>query len=107
MVSDNELMPSKKEIEKVLDQIPDPEIGVSILQLGLIYRIEVGKEGSVRIVMTLTSIGCPLFDQIKDPIVEGVSALGGVKSVEVELTFEPPWTPDTMSEEAKLALGFA
>ena len=100
-------MPTKKDIEAVLDTIPDPEIGISILQLGLIYGVEVNAGGNVRIVMTLTTIGCPLFDQIKDPIVEKVMALEGVKNIDVELTFEPAWTPDTMSEEAKLQLGFA
>ncbi len=91
----------------MLDKIPDPEIGVSILQLGLIYRIEIDKKGNVRVVMTLTTLGCPLFDQIAEPIKDTVGAIKGVKKVEVELTFDPPWTPDTMSEEAKMQLGFS
>lgn len=99
-------MITKKQIEKVLDGIPDPEIGISILQLGLIYGIEVSKIGDVRIVMTLTSVGCPLFDQIAGPIREELGKIRGVKKVEIDLTFEPPWTPDTMSKEAKLQLGF-
>ena len=98
-------MITKKQIEKVLDTIPDPEIGISILQLGLIYGIEV-IGGNVRIIMTLTSIGCPLFDQIAGPIREELGKLRGVKKVEIDLTFEPSWTPDTMSKEAKLQLGF-
>lgn len=100
-------MITKKQIEAVLDTIPDPEMGISIFSLGLIYNVEVDKQGHVRILMTLTSIGCPLFDQIQGPIVEKLMELKGVKKVEVELTFEPPWSPDTMSEEAKLQLGFA
>jgi metal-sulfur cluster biosynthetic enzyme len=100
-------MTTQKQIEEVIDQIPDPEIGISILQLGLVYNTEIDKDGVVRILMTLTSIGCPLFDQIRDPIVEKVGALEGVKQVNVELTFEPPWNPDRMSEEAKLQMGFA
>ncbi len=99
-------MLTKKQIEAVLDTIPDPEIGISILQLGLIYNVEVDKKGNVRILMTLTTIGCPLFDHIKGPIVEELGKLKGVTNVEVELTFEPPWTPDTMSEEARIQLGF-
>ena len=99
-------MVTKKQIEATLDTIPDPEIGISILALGLIYRIEV-KGGDVTIVMTLTTIGCPLFDHIAGPIREEVGKIKGVKKVEVELTFDPPWTPDTMSEEAKLQLGFS
>ncbi len=99
-------MPTKKDIEAVLDTIPDPEIGISILQLGLIYGVEVDNEGNVRIVMTLTTIGCPLFDHIEGPIRQEVAKLDGVKDIKVELTFDPPWTPDTMSEEAKMQLGF-
>ena len=100
-------MVTKKQVEAVLDKIPDPEIGISIFQLGLIYRIEIDKTGNVNIVMTLTTIGCPLFDHIAGPIKEEVAKIKGVKKVEVELTFDPPWTPDTMSEEAKIQLGFA
>lgn len=100
-------MVTKKQIEAVLDTIPDPEIGVSIVQLGLIYGIEVDKMGNVRILMTLTTIGCPLFDQIAGPIKEEVGKLKGVKNIDIDLTFEPPWTPDTMSTDAKMQLGFA
>lgn len=100
-------MPTKHDIEKVLREIPDPEIGVSILDLGLIYDIGVDeKSGTVRILMTLTSIGCPLFDQIAMPIRERVGKLKGVKKVDVDLTFEPPWDTEKMSEEAKMQLGF-
>ena len=100
-------MVTKKDIEKVLDTIPDPEIGVSIVQRWLIYGIEVDKMGNVRILMTLTTIGCPLFDQIAGPIKEEVGKLKGVKNIDIDLTFEPPWTPDTMSTDAKMQLGFA
>jgi metal-sulfur cluster biosynthetic enzyme len=100
-------MPTVKDIEAILDTIPDPEIGISIFQLGLIYKVDIDESGNVHVLMTLTTIGCPLFDQIKDPIVEKVMALKGVKNIDVELTFEPAWTPDTMSESAKLELGFA
>lgn len=99
-------MVTRKQIEEVLDTIPDPEIGISLWQLGLIYKVEVDTEGNVHIVMTLTTIGCPLFEQIEGPIKDEVGKLEGVKSINVELTFEPPWTPDTMSEEAKMQLGF-
>lgn len=99
-------MVTKKQVEAALDTIPDPEIGVSIVQLGLIYKVEVDKDGNVYILMTLTTIGCPLFEQIEGPIKDEVAKLDGVKDITVELTFEPPWTPDTMSEEAKMQLGF-
>lgn len=98
-------MISKSAVEKALREIPDPEIGVSILDLGLIYNIEIiGKK--VEILMTLTTVGCPLFEQIAVPIREGVGKLKGVKEVEILLTFEPPWKPDMMSAEAKMQLGF-
>ena len=101
-------MITKKQIEGVLKTIPDPEIAVSLWDLGLIYNIDIdAKTGKVGILMTLTTIGCPLFDQIEGPIRQEIGKLKGVKSVEVELTFEPPWSMDRMSESAKAQLGFA
>lgn len=97
----------KKDIEKILKIIPDPEIGVSLWDLGLVYNIAIDKKsGKVTILMTLTTVGCPLFDQIAGPIREQVGKLDGVKSVDIELTFEPPWNMDRMSEAAKIQLGF-
>lgn len=99
-------MVTKQQIEDVLKTIPDPEIGVSLWELGLIYDIGIDKKtGTVRILMTLTTIGCPLFDLIANPIKEAVGKLPGVKKVDVDLTFEPPWTMDRMTEEAKQQLG--
>lgn len=100
-------MIKKADIEEVLKTIPDPEIGVSLWDLGLVYDIAIGKDGTVIITMTLTTVGCPLFDQIAGPIREEVGKLKGVKEVAVELTFEPPWTMDRMSEEGKAQLGFS
>jgi metal-sulfur cluster biosynthetic enzyme len=99
-------MIKKSDIEQILKEIPDPEIGVSLLDLGLIYNIEIEKSGKVEILMTLTTIGCPLFEQIAGPIRTGIGKLAGVHEVDVLLTFEPPWKPDMMSEEAKIQLGF-
>jgi len=100
-------MATKSEIEDILKNIPDPEIGVSLFDLGLIYHIDIdAKSKKVEILMTLTTIGCPLFEQIAGPIREAVGKLKGVKTVEVLLTFEPPWKPDMMSAEAKMQLGF-
>jgi metal-sulfur cluster biosynthetic enzyme len=98
-------MVTKRQIEEVLKNIPDPEIGVSLWDLGLIYEITVDKDSNVRILMTLTTIGCPLFDLIETPIRQEVSKLPGVKKIDVELTFEPPWSMDRMSDEAKATLG--
>lgn len=100
-------MVTKKQIEAVLHTIPDPELGISVTDLGLIYGVEVDKKGNVGILMTLTSIGCPLFNLISDPIREKVKNVKGVGDVEINLTFDPPWTPDRMSKEAKMQLGFS
>ena len=100
-------MVTKKEIEAVLATIPDPEIGVSLWDLGLIYAIHIDEtDGSVSVKMTLTTIGCPLFSLIADPIKKEVRKLDGVTKVQVELTFEPPWTMERMSEKAKAQLGY-
>ncbi len=97
----------KKDIERILKTIPDPEIGVSLWDLGLIYEIGIdAKTGTIRILMTLTTIGCPLFDLIAGPIREEVGKLKGVKKIDIDLTFDPPWSMDRMSEEAKAQLGF-
>mgnify|MGYP001579146465 CR=1 FL=1 len=100
-------MPTKSQIETVLKNIPDPEIGVSLWDLGLIYEIKIDeKTGVITVVMTLTTIGCPLFSLISDPIKKEVGALKGVTQVDVELTFEPPWNMERMSDAAKTQLGF-
>lgn len=100
-------MVTKKQIEDVLKTIPDPEIGVSLWDLGLIYGIDIVKKtGTVTVRMTLTTIGCPLFSLISDPIKREVGKIAGVKAIEVDLTFDPPWNPDRMSTEAKQQLGF-
>lgn len=100
-------MIKKIDIENILKDIPDPEIGVSIYELGLVYGIAIDETvGKVTITVTLTSMGCPLFDQIERSIREGIGKLDGVKDVVVDLTFEPPWNVDKMSEAAKLQLGF-
>jgi metal-sulfur cluster biosynthetic enzyme len=99
-------MPTKKDIEEILKNIPDPEIGVSLYDLGLIYDIVIDKDKQeITVIMTLTTIGCPLFNLIADPIKEKVGELPEVKKVIVELTFDPPWNIDKMTEEAREQLG--
>lgn len=96
--------PSKAAITKALKTILDPELFVSIVDLGLVYDIAI-KDNAVKITMTLTTIGCPLFQTIENEVREKVSAIPGVKSVDVELTFNPPWDPSRLSEKAKAELG--
>ncbi len=98
-------MVSKEEIHAVLKTIPDPELGISIMDLGLIYDVEMNAGGNVKILMTLTTMGCPLFSLISEPIKQEIAKLSGVKQVEVELTFDPPWSMEKMSQEAKENLG--
>ena len=99
-------MLSQKLVWEKLKQVPDPELGISIVDLGLIYAVLI-KDKKVTVKMTLTTIGCPLFSLISDPIKANIYELDGVSEVEVELTFDPPWGPERMSEEAKIRLGFA
>lgn len=96
--------PSKTAITKALKTILDPELFVSIVDLGLVYDIAI-KDNAVKITMTLTTIGCPLFQTIENEVKEKVLAIPGVKSVDVELTFDPPWDPSRLSKKAKAELG--
>jgi len=98
-------MVTKNQIIAVLKKVMDPELQVSIYDLGLIYDISIGKKGDVRILMSLTSIGCPLFTVIQSDMEEQVKKIKGVTNVSIELTFDPPWNMDKMSTEAKVHLG--
>ena len=99
-------MVTKEEVMEVLKQCMDPELGISIVDLGLIYDVKVEKEGKVKIKMTLTTVGCPLVGMIRGDVKEKVGAMKGVKDVEVELVWDPPWTPERISVEGKKKLGF-
>lgn len=92
-------------IVKELKNIYDPEIPVNIYDLGLVYNIHVDDQSNVIITMTLTAPGCPIADQIVQEVQMRIGSLDGVKDAEVNLTFDPPWNMDMMSEEAKLELG--
>ncbi len=92
-------------IVKVLKTIYDPEIPVDIYELGLIYDVMVNEDNEVKILMTLTSPNCPVAESLPQEVEEKVTKIDGVKAAEVEITFDPPWTRDLMSEEAKLELG--
>ena len=94
--------------EKIIDVIKtiyDPEIPVDIYELGLIYDVLVNENFDVKILMTLTTPNCPVAETLPVDVEDKVKTINGIKSVDVEITFDPPWTQDLMSDEAKLELG--
>jgi metal-sulfur cluster biosynthetic enzyme len=98
-------VPTKEEVTEALKQVEDPELGMDIVDLGLLYDVEV--EGSrVKVIHSLTSMGCPAGPMIQEGIHDATAAVPGVEDVEVELVWDPPWTPEKMSEDAKFILGF-
>jgi metal-sulfur cluster biosynthetic enzyme len=98
-------VPTKEEVTEAMKQVEDPELGMDIVDLGLLYDVEVDGP-KVKVIPSLTSMGCPAGPMIQENIDAVAAALPGVEEVEVELTWEPPWTPELMSEDAKFILGF-
>ncbi len=94
------------DIIRALKTVYDPEIPADIYELGLIYRIDIEDDRSVKIDMTLTAPGCPVAGEMPGWVQNAVGAVEGVMDVEVNMTFDPPWTPDRMSEEAQVAVGW-
>ena len=94
-----------EKIVRVLKTIYDPEIPVDIYELGLIYDVFVNEDSDVKVLMTLTTPNCPVAETLPMEVEEKIKSLDEVKSAEVEITFDPPWSQDLMSEEAKLELG--
>lgn len=98
-------MVTKDDVFEALHQVEDPELGMDIVELGLLYDAEI--EGpNVKVIHSLTSMGCPAGPMIQEDIHRVVSELPGVEDVEIELTWDPPWTPERMSDDAKFILGF-
>ena len=101
---------NKKELEnriiEVIKTIYDPEIPVNIYELGLIYDVNVNDENMVKILMTLTTPNCPVAESLPQEVKDKVKSLDQVSDVELEMTFDPPWNQELMSDEAKLELGF-
>jgi FeS assembly SUF system protein len=89
-----------------LKEVFDPEIPVNIYDLGLIYSVDVDEDNEANIVMTLTAPGCPVIDILMEDVRKAAASVVGIKNVNIELTFDPPWDKSMMSEEAKLELGF-
>lgn len=98
-------MPTKGEVLDALARVIDPEIGLNIVDVGLIYRVECHDE-SIEIDFTLTSPGCPLAGTITEDIHREVSSATGVEDIQTNLVWNPPWSLDFMSEEARLQLGY-
>ncbi len=100
-------MIKEETIWEALQNVLDPEIRLSVVDMGLIYEVKVKDEGKVYVKMTLTAPGCPLHALITQNVKNEVERLDGVKEAEVELTFDPPWTPERMSEPLKKRSGYA
>jgi metal-sulfur cluster biosynthetic enzyme len=98
-------MPSRDEVVEALREVEDPELGMDIVELGLFYDAEIEGQ-NVKVHYTLTSMGCPAGAMIQEDIERVVGQIPGVEGVESELTFDPPWTPERMSDDAKFILGF-
>jgi FeS assembly SUF system protein len=93
-------------IVQMLTTIYDPEIPVNIYEVGLVYDLGIDAEGDVTVLMTLTSPSCPVAESLPPEVEAKIGSVEGVRSVKVDLTWDPPWTPERMSEAAKLELGF-
>jgi metal-sulfur cluster biosynthetic enzyme len=94
----------RDEIMAALKQVNDPELGINVVDLGLIYEVDI-RGDTVHVEYTLTTMGCPIGPLIEQQIQQVIEPIEGVKNVDAEMTLTPPWTPDKMSEEAKAALG--
>jgi metal-sulfur cluster biosynthetic enzyme len=98
-------MPTREDIFEALRVVEDPELGMDIVELGLLYDAEI-LGPKVHVTYSLTSMGCPVGPMIEQQIREVVEGIEGVDNVETELTWDPPWSPERMSDDAKFILGF-
>ncbi|MGT2742053.1 metal-sulfur cluster assembly factor [Streptococcus plurextorum] len=103
--TDAEILAIKDRILQALEEVIDPELGIDIVNLGLIYEIRFEQDGSTEIDLTLTTIGCPLADLITDQIHDAVKLISEVTKLEVKLVWYPAWTTERMSRYARIALG--
>jgi metal-sulfur cluster biosynthetic enzyme len=97
--------PSEEQVLEALKSVVDPELGINIVDLGLVYEVAVGESGDVDIQYTLTTMGCPIGPLIEDQMRAFLAPLDGIGEVRPEMVLRPAWTPEMMSEEAKAALG--
>lgn len=105
-IPEEELARLTDDIVSALKTVYDPEIPADIYELGLIYKIDIEDDRSVKIDMTLTAPGCPVAGEMPGWVQNAVSTVEGVSDVDVKMVFDPPWTPDRMSEEAQVAVGW-
>ena len=98
--------PSVEQVYEALKHVYDPELGINIVDLGLVYDVTVSDEGDVHVEYTLTTMGCPIGPLIEQQMQAYLAQVPGVRSVTTEMVLRPPWSPEMMSEEAKAALGF-
>lgn len=105
-IPSDELARLSDDVIAALKTVYDPEIPADIFELGLIYKIDIEDDRMVKIDMTLTAPGCPVAGEMPGWVENAVGAVEGVSGVEVKMTFDPPWTPDRMSEEAQVAVGW-
>lgn len=99
-------LPTKEQVLDALKHVIDPELGINIVDLGLVYEVEVTAVGAVHIDYTLTTMGCPIGPLIEHQMESFLAGLPGVTAVEPEMVLRPAWSPEMMSEEAKAALGY-
>ena len=99
-------MPTSEAVRKAIRAVKDPELNLNVVDLGLVYDVDVSEAGDVRVEMTLTSPGCPSGPEIIDQVKQVIGDMEGVRSVEVELVWEPYWTPDRMDARIRAFLGY-
>ena len=99
-------MTTTEEIREALKQVYDPELNINVVDLGLVYGTELDDEGNVHVTMTLTSPGCPIGPMVGEMVQDALAPLEGIKQVDVDIVWSPPWRPDMMTEDAKLELGY-
>ena len=98
--------PTEEQVREALRQVVDPELGINIVDLGLVYDVDISDQGVVHIEYSLTTMGCPIGPLIEHQMQSFLEKVPGVSSVDAEMVRRPPWTPEMMSEEAKAALGY-
>jgi metal-sulfur cluster biosynthetic enzyme len=99
-------MPNEEQVYEALEEVIDPELGLDFVSLGLVYDVEIEDSGDVYVTFSLTTPACPIGPQVSEQIREFVGEIDGVSDVHPKMVFDPPWSPEMMSEDAKFALGY-